>query len=87
MMGGQREELPTQIWQNNNEQCCRKWGTWAVFGQTVKPISTRGADYPYHSTTSPPGFSDLATGLEPSLRNLQIKKEGIANCIYFSSSL
>ena len=51
MMGGQREELPTQIWQNNNEQCCRKW---AVFGQTVKPISTMGADYAHHSTTRPP---------------------------------
>ena len=23
-----------------------------------------GADYAHHSTTSPPGFSDLATGLE-----------------------
>ena len=36
-----------------------------VFGQTVNPISTRGgADYAHHSTTSPPpGFSDLATGL------------------------
>ena len=34
-----------------------------VFVQTVNPISTRGADYTHHSTTSPPGFSDLATGL------------------------
>ena len=34
-----------------------------VFGQTVNPISTRGADYTHHSTTSPPGISDLATGL------------------------
>ena len=34
-----------------------------VFGQTVNPISTRGADCTHHSTTSPPGFSDLATGL------------------------
>ena len=35
-----------------------------VFGQTVNPISTRGTDYTYHSTTSPPpGFSDLATAL------------------------
>ena len=59
MMGGQREELPTQIWQNNNEQCCRKRGTRAVFGQTVKPISTRGADYTHHSTTSPPDFQTL----------------------------
>ena len=36
----------------------------AVFGQIVNPISTRGgADYAHHSTTSPPGFSDLATAL------------------------
>ena len=34
-----------------------------VLGQTVNPISTRGADYTHHSTTSPPGISDLATGL------------------------
>ena len=40
-------------------------GGWAlpVFGQTDNPISTRGADYAYHSTTGPPGFSDLATAL------------------------
>ena len=25
-----------------------------VFGQTVKPTSSRGADYAHHSTTSPP---------------------------------
>lgn len=32
-----------------------------VFGQTVNPISTRGADYGRHSTTSPPppGFQIL----------------------------
>ena len=34
-----------------------------VFGRTVNPISIRGADYAHHSTTSPPGFSDLATAL------------------------
>ena len=49
-------------------QGCRKQGGWGalappVFGQTVNPISTRGADYTHHITTSPPGFSDLATGL------------------------
>ena len=42
------------------------WGYFSpsVFGQTVNPISTRGADYAHHSTTSPPGFSDLGTALE-----------------------
>ena len=35
-----------------------------VFGQTVNPNSTRGADYVHHSNTSPPGFSDLATALD-----------------------
>ena len=47
---------------------CRKKGGWGasvppVFGQTVHPISTRGEDYAHHSTTIPPGFSDLATAL------------------------
>ena len=35
-----------------------------VFDRSVNPISTRGADYALHSTTSPPGFSDLATALD-----------------------
>ena len=39
-------------------QGCRKRGLKAppphFFGQTVHPISTRGADYAHHSTTSPP---------------------------------
>ena len=41
------------------------WGGFSppVFGQTVNPISTRGADYTHRSTTSPFGFLDLATGL------------------------
>ena len=34
-----------------------------VFGQTVNPISTRGADYAHQSYEPPPGFSDLATAL------------------------
>ena len=34
-----------------------------MFGQTVNPISTRGADYARHSNMSPPKFSDLATAL------------------------
>ena len=34
-----------------------------MFDRTVNPISTRGADYAHHSTTSPPKFSDLATAL------------------------
>ena len=32
-----------------------------VSGQTVNPISTRGTDYAHHNTTSPHGFSYLAT--------------------------
>ena len=35
-----------------------------VFGRTVNPISTRGADYAHHITTGPPGFSDLPTALD-----------------------
>ena len=46
----------------------RKGGTLGasappMFGRTVNHISTRGADYAHHSTTSPPKFSDLATAL------------------------
>ena len=48
-----------------------------VFGQTVNPISTRGADYTYHSTTSPPGISDLAKGLYMGVLSLvQIQLDG-----------
>ena len=35
-----------------------------IVDRSVNPISTRGADYAHHSNTSPPGFSDLATGLQ-----------------------
>ena len=38
-------------------------GPLQVFGQTVNTISTRGPDYAHHSNPSPPGLSDLATGL------------------------
>ena len=46
----------------------RKGGTLGasappMFGRTVNPISTRGADYAHHSTTSPLNFSDIATAL------------------------
>ena len=34
-----------------------------VFGRTVNPISTRGADYAHHITTGRPGLSDLPTAL------------------------
>ena len=38
-----------------------------IFDSSVNPISTRGgADYAHHITTSPPGFSDLATALHNS---------------------
>jgi len=42
----------------------RKGGTLGasappMFGRTVNPISTRGADYALHSTTSPPNFQTL----------------------------
>ena len=30
-----------------------------IFGQTVTPISSRGADYNHHSTMSPPEFRTL----------------------------
>ena len=39
-------------------------GGVAIFDRSANPISTRGAVYAHHSTTSHPGFSDLATGLQ-----------------------
>ena len=54
------------------------WGALAppMFGRTVNPISTRGADYARHSTTSPPKFSDLATALNSThyLKGLYVDK-------------
>ena len=47
------------------------------FGQTVNPISTRGADYPHHSNPSPPGFSDLATGLHMVVQKSVTKLYGV----------
>ena len=51
-------------------QGCRQGGAGGasaptIFDRSVNPISIRrgGADYAHHSTTSPPGFSDLATAL------------------------
>ena len=50
---------------HSKAQGCRKREGPPVLGRTVNPISTRGADYAHHSTTSPlPGFSDLATALK-----------------------
>ena len=51
-------------------QARRKWGGWSGFSPPqflAKQLTLSqpgGADYAHHSTTSPPpGFSDLATGL------------------------
>ncbi len=49
----------------------RQQGGWGgaiappVFGRSVNPISTRGDTSSPPSTTSPPGFSDLAMALLP----------------------
>ena len=55
---------------NYMSQARRERGGWGgfsppppVFGQTVTPIPTRGADFTHRSSKSPPGISDLATGL------------------------
>ena len=43
------------------------WAGWALahpeFGSSVKPITTRGADYAHHITASPPGFENPAASL------------------------
>ena len=48
---------------SSQARCKRGGFSPPVFGQTVNPISIRGAYYAHHSTTSHPGFSDLATAL------------------------
>ena len=44
-----------------------RWAGWALahpkFGSSVNPITTRGADYAYHITASPPGFENPAASL------------------------
>ena len=44
------------------------WAGWALahpeFGVSVKPISTRGADYAYHITACPPRIDNLTASLQ-----------------------
>ena len=44
---------------------CGGWGAIApqFLAKQLTLSQPGGADYTHHSTTSPPGFSDLATGL------------------------
>ena len=43
------------------------WAGWALahleFGNSVNPITTRGADYAHHITASPPGFENPVASL------------------------
>ena len=43
------------------------WAGWALahpeLGSSVNPITTRGTDYAYHITASPPGFENPAASL------------------------
>ena len=52
------------------QQGCRQRGAWGLqppqfLTDQLTLSQPGGADYAHHSTTSPPGFSDLATGLLP----------------------
>ena len=50
-------------------------------GLSVNPITTRGADYAHHNTTSPtPGFSVLATALHYSKLPVSSTLFSIKNC-------
>ena len=64
---GQMIFTPSLAWFLSNRTVASKGVGGAealpVFGQTVNPISTGGTDYAHYNTTSPPGFSDLATAL------------------------
>ena len=50
-----------------------RWAGWALahleFGSSIKPITTRGADYAHHITASPPGFENPAASLQLLLMN------------------
>ena len=45
----------------------RGWAGWALahteFGNSVNPITTRGADYVHHITASLPGFKNPSASL------------------------
>ena len=71
------------------KQGCRKRGAegaWVppVFGRTVNPTSTRGADYTHHRTTSPSGFSDLATVLLSVRKNKKVFLLSVHFASYYS---
>ena len=46
-------------------------GTGPVFGRSVNPIPSKGADYAHHITASTPGFENLTTSL---FGNQEIRK-------------
>ena len=55
-----------------------RWAGWALahpeFGNSVNPISTRGADYARHITASPPGFENPAASLQHQCLKYHIRK-------------
>ena len=75
--------------QVSNKQGCRSrggggdWGALApsVFGRSVNPILTRGADYAHHITTGPSTFLDGAASL------IRDKSGEVYELSYFSLGL
>ena len=59
-----------------------------VFGQTINPISTKGADYGHPSTTSHLGLSDPATALPVVKQNLSTAFDDLMRdgSVFFSGS-
>ena len=60
----------------NISDAASKWVGWALahqeFGSSVNPIilsiTTRGADYAHHITSSPPGFENPAAALDKDVK-------------------
>ena len=53
----------------------------AVFGQTVNPISTRGADHTHHSTKSPPRIFRPCDGPDTYILTHLIKVFDLNHCL------
>ena len=55
-----------QLWSPYSD-AASGWAGWALahpeFGSSIKPTTTRGADYAHHFTASPDGFENPVASL------------------------
>ena len=56
--------MPLSVLHSRFSDAASGWAGWALahpeFGNSVNPITTRGADYAHHITVSPPRFENPA---------------------------